>query len=121
MNRMDRRSKHTVVTQIAKERIEILFRLARENAKTHPERSKRYIQLARKIGMRYLVRFPRKLKLTFCKACSSPLIPGHNLKIRLNPRHKCVEYACSCGEVKRFPYKHSSKGGCAPHSSGRKA
>ncbi len=101
----DRRSKPKLVKQIAKERIEVLFRNAQENAKTHPERAKRYIQLAKKIGMRYLVRFPKKLKVSYCKKCSSPLISGYNLKVKLNSRHKCVEYTCSCGEVKRFPYR----------------
>lgn len=33
---------------IAKERIEILFRLAENEFKKYPERSRRYIQLARK-------------------------------------------------------------------------
>lgn len=108
MSRQDRRHKPDFISRIARERIGILFRLADESARTHPERSKRYIGLARKIGTRYLVRFPKKLKLSFCKSCNSPLIPGYNLKVRLKPRHKVIEYACECGEVKRLSYR--SKG-----------
>ncbi len=101
----DRRKKPDFLTRIARERISILFRLAKENAKTHPERSKRYIGLARKIGARYLIRFPSKTKLSFCKGCNSPLIPGYNLSVRLVPRHKMLEYRCECGEIKRISYK----------------
>ncbi len=105
MGRPDRRRKPDFLTRIARERISILFRLANENAKTHPERSMRYIGLARKIGTRYLVRLPRRLKVSFCKKCNSPLIPGYNVSVRLVPRHKVMEYRCECGEVKRISYK----------------
>ncbi|MFH0817480.1 MAG: ribonuclease P [Candidatus Micrarchaeota archaeon] len=105
MGNRDRRKKPDFLTRIARERISILFRLAWENAKTHPKRSKRYVSLARRIGARYLVRFSGKSKLSFCKGCNSPLIPGYNLLVRLNPRHKMIEYRCSCGEVKRISYK----------------
>jgi ribonuclease P protein subunit RPR2 len=107
MGRRDRREKPGFISRIANERIEILFKLAQENVKTHPKRSKRYVELARKIGTRYLVRFPKKTKLSFCKKCNSPLLPGYNLKVKLNPRHKFVEYTCSCGEVKRISYRSS--------------
>ena len=55
--------------KIASERINILFRLASEEFKKHPERSNRYVELARKIGMRYNVRIPKLLKRRFCKKC----------------------------------------------------
>jgi ribonuclease P protein subunit RPR2 len=108
MGNRDRRKKPDFLTRIARERISILFRLAGENAKTHPERAKRYVGLARKIGTRYLVRLPRRLKLSFCKGCNSPLIPGYNLTVRLAPRHKQIEYKCICGEIKRIPYRREA-------------
>ena len=42
--------------RIAGERIDILLGLAGKEAKKHPERARRYVELARKIGMRYNVR-----------------------------------------------------------------
>jgi len=52
--------------KIARERIQILFSLAEKEIKKHPERSRRYIELARKLGLRYNVRLPRELKRKFC-------------------------------------------------------
>ena len=108
MGRRDRRQKPDQITRIARERIGMLFELAKENAKTHPKRAQRYVSLARKIGTRYLVRFPRPLKLSFCKKCSALLIPGYNVKIRLNSRHRMIEYACDCGEIKRISYRRKA-------------
>lgn len=52
---------------IAKERIQVLFDLAEKEFKKYPERSRRYVQLARKIGLRYNVRLPKEIKRSFCK------------------------------------------------------
>jgi ribonuclease P protein subunit RPR2 len=104
MGRRNRRSKPDLISQIARERIDILFNLAQENSKTHPERAKRYISLARKIGTRYLVRLKKNEKLSFCKSCNALQIPGYNQTVRLIPRHKVLEYTCECGEKKRIPY-----------------
>jgi len=43
-------------SKIARERIEILFKIAERKLEGHPERSRRYIELARKIGLRYNIR-----------------------------------------------------------------
>ena len=110
MGGRNRREKPGFISRVANERIEILFKLAKENVKTHPKRSKRYVELARKIGTRYLVRFPKRTKLSFCKKCNSPLLPGYNMKIKLNSRHKMVEYICDCGEVKRLSYRRGGSG-----------
>ena len=57
--------------KIAAERIEILFDLAEKYFSKKPERSKRYVELARKIGMRYNVRLSKPMKERFCKKCSA--------------------------------------------------
>ncbi len=90
--------------RIAKERIKILFELAEKEFRAHPERSKRYVQLARKIGLRYNIRFSKDLKKKFCKNCNSLLIPGLSSKVRI--KNKILEVKClNCNEVYRHPLK----------------
>lgn len=107
---MARRNKR-VERRIARERIEILFKLAEEEAlKRHFERSKRYVELARKIGMRYNTSLPSYLKRRFCHKCGSFLLPSVNCRVRLSKKKitiKCED----CGHRMRFPYirKDASK------------
>jgi ribonuclease P protein subunit RPR2 len=89
--------------RIVKERIGILFDLAKKESKKHPERSKRYVELARRIGERYNVRFSKELKRSFCKNCNSLLISGVSCKVRL--KNKTVFISClKCNKIYRYPY-----------------
>jgi ribonuclease P protein subunit RPR2 len=91
--------------KIAKERISILFDLALKELKKHPERSIRYVELARKIGLRYNVRL-RKLKRVFCKKCNTVLIPGYTSRIRISSKEKIIKIKClNCQKIYRYPYK----------------
>lgn len=58
------------VEQIALERIYRLFELAEKELNKNPDRSKRYVQLARAIGKRNRARIPKELKPKFCKKCN---------------------------------------------------
>jgi len=99
------RSKPDKWRRIARERIRILFEEADKAFKEHPERSKRYVELAKKIGMRYNVRIPRELKRKFCKKCLSYLKPGVNCRIRTRRDKQAVIVTCLvCGHVSRHPY-----------------
>ena len=91
--------------EIALRRIKRLFELAeQEAARGREDRSDRYVQLARKIGMRYRVRIPRHLKMRVCKNCKSYLIPGRNMRVRL--RGDYITTTClKCGRQMRRPYK----------------
>ena len=91
-----------MLSRIIKERIERLFELAEENIKTHPERSKRYISLARKLSTRYNFRLSPKMKNKFCKKCNSLFIPGYNVAVKLNSRKGRIEYHCNCGGIKNI-------------------
>ncbi len=89
---------------IAKERIGILFNLAQKDLDKHPERSRRYVQLARKIGLRYNVRFDKFLKRKFCKKCNSLLVVGKSFKVRTNAKERTVRIKClNCGSYYRYP------------------
>jgi ribonuclease P protein subunit RPR2 len=91
--------------KIAKERIQILFDLAEKEFKKNPERSKRYIELARKIGLRYNIRLPKQLKRKFCKNCNTLLIPGLTSRVRIS-KGKVLSIKClKCEKIYRYPYK----------------
>jgi ribonuclease P protein subunit RPR2 len=91
--------------RIAKERISILFKEADKEFRKHPERSKRYVELAKKIGMRYKVRIPKDLKRRFCSKCLSYLKPGVNCRVRTRKEKRAVTVTCLvCGSVSRHPY-----------------
>ena len=65
----ERRTKPEWQKKVARERIETLFIKAGEIFSEKPERSHRYVEMARKIAMRYNVRIPSGLKKRFCKKC----------------------------------------------------
>ena len=101
---MRKRRKPYWQRKIAKERIKILFELAEKELKKHPERSRRYVELARKIGLRYNVRLG-KLKRKFCKNCNTLLKPGLTCQVRLDSKNKVVSIICkNCKKIYRYPY-----------------
>ncbi|MEN4006779.1 MAG: ribonuclease P [Methanobacteriaceae archaeon] len=94
--------------KIARERIDILFKLAEESFEKHPERSDRYVEMARNIATKYNIRMPRIWKRRFCKNCNKFLKPGSNCQIRL--RDLCVTIKCfNCGNIVNIPYIKEKK------------
>jgi ribonuclease P protein subunit RPR2 len=92
--------------EIAKERMSILFSLAKKELGKHPERSRRYIELAKKIGLRYNIRLSRELKRGFCKNCNTLLVSGKTCINRLDSAKKTINIICkNCGNIIRIPYK----------------
>jgi ribonuclease P protein subunit RPR2 len=101
-----RRHKHksSVERGIALERIEKLFLEADSAFKDSPARSRRYVELARKIAMKYKVRIRSELKRRFCKHCHAYMKQGVNCTVRLREKH--LIYHCQeCKKMMRFPYK----------------
>ena len=95
-----------ICQRIAKERIDILLSEAYKAFAHHPERSERYVAIARKIGMKCNVSIPHEYRMMFCKNCGRYLIPGLSSRIRLNSRKNNIVITCkNCGSVKRYPYK----------------
>jgi len=95
-----------ILRRIVRERIIRLFQLAEENAEAHPERARRYVELARKLSTKNKVPIPREWKRRFCKNCGAFWIPGKNVIIRTKPRPQPhVEFIClECGARYRYPY-----------------
>lgn len=92
--------------KIARERVKILFDLAKKNLSKKPERSRRYVELARKIGMRYNVRFSKKMKESFCKKCNVILVPRKNMRVKADRKNKLLIISCAaCNYSYRKPNK----------------
>ncbi|MFH1445609.1 MAG: ribonuclease P protein component 4 [Nanoarchaeota archaeon] len=92
--------------KIVKERIEKLFKQAENQFQEHPERSHRYVEMARKISMRYNTSIPKTLKRKFCKKCYKFLVPGKNSRTRTSSKQQAVIVNClECGKVTRYPYR----------------
>lgn len=94
---------------IAKERIVILFQQAEKKAILGElDLADRYVEIARKIGMRYNVRIPKDLKRRFCKNCYSYLLPG--LTCRQRMKKGIVTIHClQCNKIMRYPVKKSKR------------
>jgi len=84
--------------EIAKERIEILFKQAEEIFSKNKSLANRYVTLARKIAMKVKIRIPLELKRKFCKHCYKFLKPGKNSRIRTRNGKVII----SCFECKKF-------------------
>jgi len=73
---MWRKDRKLWIRDIAAERIVRLFDLAEESFDNDSGLSKRYVFLARKIGMRHRVGLPPHRKRKVCKRCGTYLVPG---------------------------------------------
>ncbi|HHF56434.1 MAG TPA: ribonuclease P [Thermoplasmatales archaeon] len=90
--------------RIAIRRIHRLFEMAEKMALDgRIELASRYVEIARKIGMKYLVRIPKQYKRRFCKGCSSYLLPGENCSVRIKKK-KIVISCHNCGRIMRVPF-----------------
>lgn len=90
---------------LAMQRMERLFALADDVHLAHPERSDRYVQIARKISSRIRVRMPIQYKHLFCKHCGSFLSPAKT-RVRLSNGILTATCLC-CGRQMRRPYRPS--------------
>ena len=90
---MKQKSKNPATKKIAKERISELFVQAKQAFTKHPERSNRYVELARKIAMRQRVRIDREFRRQYCHHCYVFLAPGSNMRVRVHDGNVVV----TCG------------------------
>ena len=108
MTRYKQRSRQRKENKIiALERISILFKMARKIFDREPELAQRYVNLARKIGMRYKVRIPVEFRMMMCKHCKTFLMPGKNCIFRIRPKREThlVATCLVCGKHLRIPLK----------------
>jgi ribonuclease P protein subunit RPR2 len=94
--------------KIAEERIDILFNRADEEFTMHPERSHRYVEMARNIAKKYNLKLSSEWNKRFCSKCHHFMKPGLNCRIRLSDSSvviKCLE----CGNITKIPYIKEKK------------
>lgn len=102
---MAKRRHRGMERRIAAERMATLFRLAEAEAlHRRSGRARRYIELARRIGMRYNVRVPAPFKRSFCKKCFAFLLPSVSARVRVG-RGRVIVSCNACGAVQRYPYR----------------
>ncbi len=89
------------VEKIAIERIWRLFELAENEFSKHPERSRRYVGLAKRIAERNNVSIPKELRTEFCKYCNAFLKLGKNAKLRV--KGKMLLLTCmECNKTRKM-------------------
>lgn len=88
---------------IAKERIESLFKLAEHEARFGDfRRSRRYVSLALRMGERHKVRAGHKR--TYCPECKIFFAPPKNVRVRTG--RGWVSLTClECGHISRYPMR----------------
>lgn len=94
---------------IARERMKILLDQAAMVFKEDQELARRYVFLARKIGMRNNVRLLREDKLRLCRRCNAYLVAGVTSRVRTH-EGRLVVTCLDCGGVRRIPYARKRKG-----------
>ncbi|MHA2002386.1 MAG: ribonuclease P protein component 4 [Promethearchaeota archaeon] len=101
--------KQKLMKTVAKERVEALFQRAEIIYPTNPEYAHRYVMHARKIAMSAKITIPRVLKRRVCHHCKHYLVPGKNMRFRLNHRNRYgswVAVTClDCGHITRYLVK----------------
>jgi ribonuclease P protein subunit RPR2 len=89
--------------QIAKQRIQILFRQAEKARKENPQLASRYVEVARKIAMAAKIRLPPEYRRRVCRNCNALLVVGDNCRVRIKQRREphLVVTCLACGHQSR--------------------
>jgi len=92
-------------TDIAQERIRILFHQAEETHPTDPELAQKYVDHALRIATRTRTHLPRDLRRRVCRSCKAYLVPGDTSRTRIRQRREPhVATTClKCGHIHRIP------------------
>jgi len=92
--------------KIADQRIHRLFHLAEQYAlQDRLALANRYVFLARKISMKYLVPIPHQWKRRFCKRCYAYLLPGVSCRTRIH-NGRVITYCSNCKNYMRLPLQN---------------
>ena len=100
---MTRTIRRIPTKRIALERINTLMRLAEEQIQENPDRSRRYVAVARAISTRCKVRIPH-LRRKVCRRCNTLIIPGKTFRVRIR-KGRAIYTCIHCGSVYRFPIR----------------
>jgi ribonuclease P protein subunit RPR2 len=91
--------------RIGVERVQILLSNAMHYASIDPEISRKQLEVARRILLKFNLRVPYPDKLFYCRKCRSPLLIGIDSNVRIvNSPKLHIRVSCrKCGNVyKKF-------------------
>lgn len=82
---------------------ESLLRLSLSEVGKNPQLAEQQAALARKVMLRFNVRFGWELRRFYCHGCKKLMVPGVNARVRIaGGRPKMVRVTClDCGHVNR--------------------
>ncbi|MBS3793296.1 MAG: ribonuclease P [Candidatus Thorarchaeota archaeon] len=102
---MGRRISRGQLRKLAKTRIRILWKKAKEVAKEDPDLASDYVNTAKKIAQKARISLPQKITRRICKKCDAVLIPGRSARFRIrNNRSTHLTVTClHCGTIRRLP------------------
>ncbi len=90
--------------KIARRRMDHLFEQAKKAAVSgEMDRADRYVEIARRMGMRYNVPLRSYQKRRVCKRCYSYLHPGVSCRVRLKDG-MVITLCKTCKTINRFVY-----------------
>ena len=82
--------------EIATQRILILFDNAVSNARNNPRLAERQAQIARKISMRFKIKMPWQILISFCKKCKKFIVPSISSRDRIGRSSvKSIRITCN--------------------------
>jgi ribonuclease P protein subunit RPR2 len=87
---------------LARRRVEGLLQLAEQESRAGGSRVARYVELARRLAMRYQTPLPAGWRRRVCRGCGALLTAGRNLRVRSRDGRR-VQTCLDCGRVQRFP------------------
>ncbi|MEM4020417.1 MAG: ribonuclease P [Desulfurococcaceae archaeon] len=100
-----------MISEIAKERILILYKMSIDRVKKgEKDLARRYIKILLKIAGKAHIRPPKYIRRGYCRKCLIPLIPGLTASVRIKSEGKGsrVIYRClECGWIRRYMIKTS--------------
>ena len=100
-------NKQSIVRQIARQRIQILFKQARKVGRTDSRLAMQYVESARKIAMAAKIRLPVEFRRGTCKECNSLYVQGVNCRVRIKQKREphVVVTCLNCGNQTRILLK----------------
>jgi len=98
--------------QIAKQRIEVLFKQAEAVCRTNPELAAEYVQIARKVAMSARFSLLAEFKRRVCKNCGALLVQGFNCRVRIQQKREphLVVTCLNCGNQSRILLRKKKEG-----------
>ncbi len=87
--------------KLAAERIHYLLELAENEFETHPQRSRRYVEICQKLQQRSRLKMPQELKESFCKKCNAYWKRGKNVLVSTEGTFSIFE-CTECGARRKF-------------------